>query len=133
MRELLWNIIEESKENKPYVGSEKQYENLKNILSRYDSNTINTLHDTWDGICKELKDDEFEKLHVQDGGIVDTGDDGFDMDFANWVIAQGKALFDAFKTEGHEVVLDYIKKNKISEDDYTYECMVYVFQEFETR
>lgn len=133
MRDLLWNIIEESKENQQYLASEKQYENLKDILSRYDSNTIKGLHDTWDGVCKELKNDEFEKLHVQDGGIVDTGDDGFYMDFANWVVAQGKALFDVFKNEGHEAVLNYIKENEISEDDYTFECMVYVFQEFGTR
>ncbi|MNV39761.1 hypothetical protein D3C71_1313510 [compost metagenome] len=59
---------------------------------------------------------------------MNTGDDGFYMDFASWVIAQGEELFDNINKEGSNTILSYINKYNISEGDYTFECMLYVFE-----
>jgi len=53
------------------------------------------------------------------------------MDFASWVIAQGEELYEDFMENGHSVVLNYIKENNIPKSDYMFECMEYVFLDFE--
>lgn len=131
MEHMLWEIIEESKEGQYYLESEKQFKNLHRILSNYDKDTIKEIYETWRLKVKTLiRYNEFDKLHVQNGGIVSSSDDGFYMDFANWVIAQGEQLSKEFQQQGHKAVLDYINENNISEEDYMYECMIYVFHDY---
>ena len=66
------------------------------------------------------KDNEFNKL----SGFVNSADDGFYIDFANWLVAQGEELYNSFKKNGYEVVINYIKQHNIKEKDYTFECMI---------
>lgn len=130
MEKMLWAVIKQSKANHAYLEAKTQYKNLVGILSGYDVDTIIGLDDVWSERLRELKDyQEFEKLHVQDGGIVSTGDDGFYMDFASWVLAQGEELFESFKQQGNKAIIDYIKSHNIGDDDYTFECMSYAFHD----
>lgn len=129
MSELVWKVIEESKSGVPYLPSEEQFEQLGKILSRYDNETIEEIRKEWSVKTRELLNDEFNLLHIDNGGIICSGDDGFYMDFGNWVIAQGEGLFNRFKEEGHQAILDYIKEHDVPEDDYMFECIVYVFQD----
>ena len=127
MRNLLWNIIEKSKEGTNF-NSKKQYINLTNILKNYTDEDNIKLRDEWWTLEKAMtNNEEYEKLHLSNGGIVNGGDDTFCMDFGGWVIAQGKELYDNFMKNGSTVIIEYINKNHVSEDDYTYECMSYVF------
>lgn len=132
VEELLWKVIEESKSGEVYLSSKKQYTNLGQILSGYEQNTIKSIHEAWVEKSKLYTHEnvEFEKLHEQNGGIVSAGDDGFYMDFANWLLAQGQDLYKKFQKEGHQAVIDYIEENHISENDYLFECMSYVFHKY---
>lgn len=130
MTKTVWDIIEETKDGKPYVGSEEQYENLERVLSQMDRKMVSRIGEEWRKKTRELINNEnYYKLHYNHGGIVDRGDDGFYMDFGNWVIAQGEELFQQFKKEGHEAILDYIKKNNVPCEDYNFECMIYAFHD----
>ncbi|MGG1669969.1 DUF4240 domain-containing protein [Paenibacillus sp. NRS-1783] len=133
MRNLLWKIIEESKENKEYLNSRKQYNNLVQILSRYPKDTRKKLEDQWFEelhIIREERIKEFDKLHVQRGGIINEGDDGFYCDFAAWVMAQGEQLNKAFLKDGHQAVLDYISKHGVSKSDCVFESMTYAIMKY---
>lgn len=134
MEQMLWLVIRESKSGQEYLNPEIQYQNLENILDRLDKAVVKQIEDEWrkkvQGIING-QNDEFEGLHVQDGGIISAGDDGFYMDFANWFIAQGEELFKKFQEEGRTAVLDYIEKHRIPREEYLYECMVYVFHKYE--
>ena len=133
MEQLLWSVIQETKSGQEYLNPETQYENLKSILRRLDKTVVQQLEEEWRKKVKVFTNDnnEFDKLHVSFGGIVNAGDDGFYMDFANWVIAQGEELFKRFQEEGHTAILDYIKKHNVTEEDYRYECMIYAFSQYE--
>lgn len=123
---LLWSIIEKSKDK----SSGTQYENLKRILKEMSKETVGVIRNEWHNKEKYLtRHNEFKQLHYCNGGIIVSGDDGFYMDFANWVIAQGRELFEQFQVHGHKAVLNYIEANNIAEEEYMYESMAYVFQE----
>ena len=129
--ELLWSLLNKSKDGKAYLDSDSQYDNLKKLLSVYNFLLVEDVHKVWIEKRKELTDNqEFEKLHVQNGGIISSGDDGFYMDFAYWVLAQGEDLFKEFKDKGHTAIIDYINKHSVSESDYMFECMAYAFHDF---
>lgn len=128
MKKLLWQIIEESKGNQEYLNSREQYNNLVQIVSRYPKDTRKKLEDQWFQELQVIREDrikEFDKLHIQRGGIINAGDDGFYCDFAAWVMAQGEQLYNAFLKNGHQAVLDYISKHGVSESDYLFESMTY--------
>jgi len=132
MNKTLWKIIKDSKDENKYTKSKKQYENLHNILSKLPQKEVSKLRDEWADKSNEMtSNEEFNKLHYDDGGIITSGDDGFYMDFASWVIAQGEELYEDFMENGHSVVLNYIKENNIPKSDYMFECMEYVFLDFE--
>ena len=132
MNKTLWKIIKDSKDENKYTKSKKQYENLHNILSKLPQIEVSKLRDEWADKSNEMtSNEEFNKLHYDDGGIITSGDDGFYMDFASWVIAQGEELYEDFMENGHSVVLNYIKENNIPKSDYMFECMEYVFLDFE--
>jgi len=131
MNKTLWQIIKESKEENKYTESKKQYENLHNILSKLPQKEVSKLRNDWSDLSfKMISNDEFEKLHRGNGGIINSGDDGFYMDFASWIMAQGEELYKDFMENGHSVVLNYIKENNILKSDYMFECMEYVFHDF---
>lgn len=132
MEKLLWQIIEESKQNKAFLSSKVQFKNLEIILSRYDENTNKELSVEFYKLWEKLRlTDEFELLHEEDGGIVsdDYSYEQFYMDFGSWIIVQGQELYISFFTKGHESVLSYIDENGVTENDYMYESMMYAFKE----
>lgn len=130
MTKMVWRIIEESKGGKPYLNSEEQYKNFKELLSRLDKETVTKVHAEWNELEDELRCDEFEQLDVEYGGMINVGLDGFYIDFANWVLVQGEELLVQFKKEGHQAIVDYIHKHNVPESDYAFECMGYAFHEF---
>lgn len=127
MTQKIWSIIEETKVNNQFTDSENHSYNLIERLSKFSNSEINEFEEQWRKIYSSIMGDEFEKLHINNGGIVSSGDDGFYMDFANWLIAQGVDLYKKFKENGHTAVLDYIKENDISKSNYMYESMIYCF------
>lgn len=132
MEKLLWQIIEESKQNKAFLSSKVQFKNLEIILSRYDENTNKELSVEFYKLWEKLRlTDEFKLLHEEDGGIVsdDYSYEQFYMDFGSWIIVQGQELYISFFTKGHESVLSYIDENGVTENDYMYESMMYAFKE----
>lgn len=128
MDKLIWEIIEKSKDGKIYCPSEVQFSNLSRILSTYEVEVSQQLLDYfWDLKRIMINNDEFEKLHETNGGIIFGGDDAFYTDFASWIMVQGYDLYRGFLAKGHTAILKYIGDNDISENDYTYECMEYAF------
>lgn len=127
----LWDVIKESKAGHDYLFSEKQYDNLYEILSKLPKEQVKALRKEWsDKIDKMFANPEFDKLHMDFGGMIDGGDDTFYMDFGNWIIAQGEELYDKFMTIGHQTIYDYIEKHCIPVKEYTFECMAYAFHDF---
>lgn len=130
MSKSLWEIIELSKKNEKIVPAAKQYDNLVAVLSELPKEEVKSIHEEWmNAVFVMQKNPEYEKLHISDGGIVDGGDDTFYIDFGNWIIAQGKELYDEFMSKGHSVIIDYIKRNNLKKAEYTFECMEYAFQD----
>lgn len=133
MAQTIWDIIRASRTVEPYTIVSTQYENLLQILSEFDKETVKKFYSEWNEKTRELLKNEkkFDKLHIEYGGVVDGGDDTFYMDFANWVIAQGEELFNAYKSKrnGYKAILNYINELELSEYEYTFECMVYVFHD----
>ena len=128
---LLWNIIDMSRMDAKF-NNRKQYDNLVRLLDKFENNAIEGLMRAWREISYSYNyssSNEFEKLHVINGGIVEGGDDAFFIDFTAWLVAQGKELYYDFIDRGSVAIIEYIEKNKISSDDYTYENMGYVWQD----
>lgn len=134
MDKTLWQLISESKGGNKYVGSARQYKILLNILSNLREDNVKKIEEEWrNKVMEIIYTPEFEKLHINNGGIINSGDDGFYMDFANWIIAQGEDLYNSFKNKGHIAIFDYIKEYNIPESDYTFECMIYIFQQYKNK
>lgn len=124
----MWDLIQISKNGSDYLSPYTQYSNLVGILSVLDEAVILQLEKKWRRKVKALiKHPEFINLHINCGGIVDSGEDGFYSDFPNWLVAQGETLYKAFLEKGHKQVLSYIKKYSIESDELTFENMVYAF------
>ncbi|WP_028592325.1 DUF4240 domain-containing protein [Paenibacillus massiliensis] len=131
MEKLLWEIIEDSKQNKAFLKSEVQFETLKRRLSQYGEQTNKELMDEFHKLWEKLRlSDEFERLHEEEGGIIsdDWSYEQFYMDFGSWIVAQGKDLYYMFFREGHEAVLSYIEERGVTEEDYMFESMMYAFK-----
>lgn len=128
MKKTVWDIIRASKTIEPYTIVSTQYENLRRILSELDKEIVEELCAEWIEVTDELIDDEFEKLDLEYGGIIDASRiEKFYIDFSGWVVAQGEELFNQFKTDGHQVIIDYIQKYNIPQSEYTFESISYVF------
>lgn len=126
----LWEIIEKSKEN-TYFNSKLQYNNLIKILKDYPLEDIKTFKRTWDDIVYEYRE-RGEGLYKKLYELMKFEDsDVFYFDFNNWLVAQGKELFDSYRKNGAEAITSYINDNNIKKEDYTFECMYYVFDIFD--
>ena len=131
MEKTLWEVIEESKAGKEFLDSRTQYANLEAILAKMDVENVKKINTEWREITGAWYDDvEFNKLHVSEGGFVNAGDDGFYMDFRNWLLVQGEELYNEMNERGHEAVIDYVNKHNITERDYRFECMVYALHPY---
>lgn len=129
MEELLWKIIEESKEGKEYCTAERQFLNLTSILMRYSRDAVVGLESLWSELLLAFKVPEFELLHASKGGILKGGDDAFYLDFKNWILAQGHELYIDFKKRKHVAVLEYVKKHNVPHRELRFENMWYAFNE----
>ena len=130
LHELFWKINGQAKREGD-GSSPKQFRSLKAILDGYDDATIEALG----AIEREYRsayqgNPEYDLMHWSRGGFIQTGDDGFYMDFGSWLVAQGKDLFDAFQEEGREAIIRYIRENGFTEEDYHYESMCYAYNRF---
>lgn len=133
MEKLLWKIIKDSRGGKELIKSQEQYDNLEREFEKYDDATVKGVNKAWRE-KKELyssSNHEFEGLHYSNGGIVNSGDDGFYMDFANWLMGQGEDLYYDFKKNGRSAVLNYIKKHNIPQEEYRFECFIYAIPDRE--
>lgn len=131
MKQIYWDIIEKSKEDTNF-DSDEQFNNLFDLLKDKDEKFIKDFEKEWNIEQRKYigsECDEFNKLHWSNDGIIDGGDDTFYMDFGSWLFAQGKELWESFTNKGHKAVIEYINQNNIQEEDYTYECMTYIFQD----
>lgn len=127
VEEKLWAIIEKSKGGKAYCKPRKQFENLIKILSKLSKDEIDALKLEWGRILSYLKVIDFERLHKDNGGLVEGGDDAFFEDFPNWIMGQGKELVQTYMEKGPKVIVEYVQANKVQQDDLTFENMGYVF------
>jgi hypothetical protein len=127
-RKTLWKLIEESKKGTNF-NPVKQTKKLYDILNeRYSIDDIEMLLQEFSSIINEyIGGKDFDKLHMSEGGIINGADDGFYVDFASWLVGQGKKLHDDYKKQGNKAILDYIEKNNITKEQYQYECIMYAF------
>lgn len=126
----LWEIIEKSKEN-THFNSKLQYNNLIKILKDYSIDDIKEFKITWDNMVYEYREwkegiyrELYEVMQFKDYDV-------FHLDFNNWLVAQGEELFDSYRKNGAEAILSYIADNNIAKEDYTFECMAYIFDIFD--
>lgn len=127
---VLWEIIKKTKETRGYLHPKMQYQYLLEQLTKHEIITIRLLEESWRNELEEMvESEEFKKLHITNGGIIESSDDGFYMNFANWVIAQGEQLVNDFWEEGCSAVLNYIIRNGVTKEEYMFESMICVFGE----
>ncbi|MBY6838730.1 DUF4240 domain-containing protein [Clostridium botulinum] len=127
-RETVWKIIDESKEGVKY-NPEKQKEKLYCILNkRYTRDNIEMLLQEFSTIMNEyIGGKDFDLLHKSNGGIVNRGDDCFYIDFASWLVGQGRELYEDYLKRGITAILVYIANNEFEHKHYEYECMMNAF------
>lgn len=132
MKKTLWQVIAESKKEKAFVTSKTQFKNLKNVLVKMDKENIVKVHEEWQLLLKKFhKHGDLNGFLKENGGFInDASDDELYTDFANWLVAQGEELYNAFQEKGHIAVIEYKKKHKIQRKDYLFECMSYVFHPY---
>jgi hypothetical protein len=126
----VWKIIEKSKEN-THFNSKLQYNNLIRILKDYSIDDIKAFKRTWDDIVyeyREWKDGIYRTLYEL---MEFKNHDVFHFDFNNWLVAQGKELFDLYRKNGADAITSYINDNNIKKEDYTFECIYYAFDIFD--
>ena len=131
-RGMLWVLIQESKKDTNF-DSAKQEDKLYNLLNeKYSRDDIEMLLQEFTSIMNEyIGGKDFEKLHLSNGGIVNGGDDRFYLDFASWLVGQGMILYQDYMESGSKAVLEYIKRHKISREQFEYECMMNAFFNYE--
>lgn len=127
MEKLFWDIIEESKEGKQYCPAGKQFMKLTGLLASFNYDTVSSLSSIWNKKLRAFKTPEFDLLHISKGGVVNAGDDGFYLDFPNWVLAQGYTLYQDFLKRKHIAVLEYVRKYNVPSEDLYFENMGYAF------
>ena len=131
-RGMLWVLIQESKKGTNFDPA-KQEEKLYNLLNeKYSRDDIEMLLQEFTSIMNEyIGGKDFEKLHISNGGVVNGADDTFYLDFASWLVGQGMILYQDYMNRGSKAVLEYIKRHKISREQFEYECMMNAFFNYE--
>lgn len=125
--ELFFHLVYMSKNGKEYIKAREQHYRFIKRCKKYPIETRIVLAN----IVRCLKsyfyrnNAEFDKLHINNGGIVDGGDDAFYQDFACWMIFRGESVLDNFLDKGSEYMLSYIKKLGVGDDELTYENFGY--------
>ncbi|WP_336769782.1 DUF4240 domain-containing protein [Bacillus bombysepticus] len=131
MTKTLWQVVAQSKKGKAFVTSRTQSRNLQKVLETIDEENIAKIYGEWQSIAKRWNNDaEFDKLLKENGGFVDARDDDFYVSFANWLVAQGEEVFNAFQERGHTAVIEYKKQHKIQSRDYLFEGMIKPFRPY---
>jgi len=127
-RKELWRVIEESKKGTNF-NSQKQFDNLHTILKKnYSIDDIEMLLQEFNCVVNEyIGSKEFKELFKVNGGFIQESKDAVYLDFASWLVGQGIEIYDRFFKKGNEVVVDYIRDNKINSENYEYECLMYAF------
>lgn len=124
-----WELIEKSKDGDKYIDSLTQYNNLRKLISKIPLDKKKKMYEYFNHLRNILTDDiNYDKLHVSEGGIVNSGDDGFYLDFACWIIAQGEQFYKDFFKKGYKTIINYIEENGITEEEYRFENFIYPFQ-----
>jgi hypothetical protein len=131
-RGMLWVLIQESKKGTNFDPA-KQEEKLYNLLNeKYSKDDIEMLLQEFATIMNEyIGSRDFEQLHKSNGGIVYGGYDTFYLDFASWLVGQGVILYQDYMEHGSKAVLEYIKHNNITREQFEYECMMNAFFNYE--
>lgn len=109
------------------INSKVQHEKFLSLCHIYPSRQRKIFSKIVDVLYRNIifDNNEFNKLHVENGGIIDDCDDGFYQDFGCWVIFRGQTVLDEFLKNGSEYLIDYIKSLNISERELTYENFHY--------
>ena len=132
LRKILWELIEESKKDTDF-NSEKQEDKLYVLLNEnYKRDDIEMLLQEFTCIMNEyIGSKDFESLHWSKGGIINGADDCFYLDFASWLVGQGKELYDDYFKRGAIAILTYVINNGITREQFEYECMMNAFFNYE--
>ena len=128
----IWELISYTREDAK-TDIKDQYRNLyKVLIANCNADEVKALKNEWNTkrtLLIRFKD--YEKLHINNGGVVNAYDDAFYIDFSNWIIAQGEDLYNKILNEGCTTVIDYINNNNITSDEYLYENIGYAFSDAE--
>lgn len=129
--DTLWEFIDAARGgSKEYIPERELYDRLKELYNSYDEKQKEVIEEEWKELGQYLEDTEIiDQMHWSRGGVVTGSDDALYMDHKNWVIAQGQELVESFIGNGRQVLLDYIAEYGLTENNYTYESMVYIFYE----
>lgn len=125
-----FNLIEQSR-----IGHEKDVRSQEKVLKTLVYQLPKELYLKVERVFRAIRaylncSTEFQQLHWSRGGIVDSGDDGFYIDFMCWLIGQGEELLNQLETEGASAVLNYIRDHQIPESEYMWECLGYAFHRY---
>lgn len=129
METKFWDFIEKTKGGKSYLESRAQYFSMVEKLAKLSEKSQDALEEVYRAKMDELQTPVFDQAHKQRGGFFKGGDDAFYMDFRAWVVAQGKTLYDDFFSRGVPALKEYIDQYGVSYSDYTFENMVYTFED----
>jgi len=123
--DLFFKLVDQSLEGS--LNSKSQHEKFLSLCSKYPNSQRKIFSKIVDILYRNIifDNDEFDKLHVENGGIMDDADDGFYQDFGCWVIFRGQQILDKFLKNGSEYLIDYIKSLNISDRELTYENFHY--------
>lgn len=128
----IWQLVKATREDYKISADEQYNRMFEYLIMNCNADEIRELSNQWNkkaSLLVRLKD--YEKLHIQNGGFVDGGDDAFYQDFADWIVAQGEELYNEILDRDCNVVKEYITKNDIGSNDYLYENIGYAFMNAE--
>lgn len=127
--DVAWHFIEVSRIDS--CGVEAQISRLSTILQKYGVEICNKVEQGIFQIKEELIDENYDSLHVENGGIAEGSDSVFYEYLSNWIILQGKSCFDMYKKYGAEYINEYILMHGNNEEIDKSEHLDYIFKNVE--
>lgn len=127
--DVVWHFIEVSRNDS--CGVEAQISRLLTTLQKYGVKICNKVEEGFFKIKEELIDDNYDSLHVENGGIVKGSNDVLYGHLSNWIILQGKSCFDMYKKYGTEYITEYILMHGNNEEIEKAEHLDYIFKDIE--